>query len=114
MTEIFAESRMKIMLWAASGIGAFLVAGCGTKPPIKETTTVFVGTPSNYLAKCPVLAPPAKAAYLEASNEQKEKMLTDYADKQITSNQDCNARLKNAVQWNVEQEANYESKEGKP
>jgi hypothetical protein len=77
-----------------------LFGGCTTAP----TTPVWK---YQTMQHCPVTAPPAKAAYLMADDQDKEGMLTNAYNGQTANVSTCNKGYDRMASWVAQQKALY-------
>lgn len=84
-----------------------LLTGCAHEPIIIYRTKV-VAASDTQLRDCPVQTPPEKEAYLKATVEEREKMLTQNIQSHIKNIALCNSRIGEVRSWNKQQKDLYE------
>jgi hypothetical protein len=90
------------------------LTGClGTEQPPK-TEYVFRAIPDALLKDCEGTPPPAKNAYLEASQDQREDMWVTTYLRQEVSRKLCNNDKKGLRTWNEEQKTLYQKSKEAP
>lgn len=87
-----------------------LLTGCGNllpPKPIVQTRNVFI-TPSAALTQdCPISAPPTKEAFLQASEAERQQLLTKYSVALLGDLKGCNTQWATLRQWEAEQQQIY-------
>lgn len=93
----------------------FLLTGCpGT---FKENPVIVykvVTPPVELTALCEVSTPPDKSTYMNATVEERERLLWEYSMKQTKNLFICNTRLVEIPKWKLEQEKIYLDQNPKP
>lgn len=86
-----------------------LFGGCTTAPttPVWKYQTILIAPDASMMQHCPVTAPPAKAAYLMANDQDKEGMLTNAYNGQTANVSTCNKGYDRMASWVAQQKALY-------
>lgn len=105
--------KVKISIIALAMLG---LAGCATgqkqEPEVEivyKTRLVQITVPSNLVVNTPVPTPPQKQVYLEATAQDKEGMLTDYANKLLEALTEANTTIDSIRKWGELQKAAFKS-----
>jgi outer membrane lipopolysaccharide assembly protein LptE/RlpB len=100
---------IKLLSLLALSAVVSLLAACGSQPttPVWKYQTILIAPDPSMMQHCPVTPPPAESAYLSASAEDKEGMLTNAYNGQTTNVSTCNKQTDRLVSWVQQQKALY-------
>jgi hypothetical protein len=106
MTYTFFGRLMAVLVLLST---ALTLGACTTQPttPVWKYQTVLIAPDPSMTQHCPVTPPPTDAAYLAASAEDKEGMLTDAYNGQTANVSTCNKSLDRLTSWVAQQKALY-------
>jgi hypothetical protein len=96
--------RMLIGVLTALTLGA---CASPPQPPVFKYQNNVVTLPKMFIAHCKASPPPAKAAYVAATHEEREKMLSDALALNYVNIKNCNDRLDEADTWQTKALAQF-------